>query len=113
MKHLWILCSALSVAFFFLTAYVIATEGPLGFVTEHSRNGWGIQIGIDLFSAATVALCFLAAAGRRLHLRTWPYVVLVLCTGSIGLFAWAARILYLRQYSASESKAPSFRTAAA
>ncbi|MFS8065130.1 MAG: hypothetical protein ACMG6S_02040 [Byssovorax sp.] len=103
MKHVWILPAVASVAFFSFTVSVMLAEGPFGFVTEHTRNGWGNQIGIDLFTSATLALCFAAPLARRHGVRLWPWILLTIATGSIGLLALQARILYARSRGRSRA----------
>jgi hypothetical protein len=93
-KHLWVVPAVASVLFLGFTLQVMTTESLFGFVTEHCRSGWGLQIFIDLVSAATVALVFSRHACREHNIRQWPWVLLTVATGSIGLFAFAARIFY-------------------
>ncbi len=95
-KYVWIAPALASLAFFVFSISVVVSEGPFGFISEHTRNGWGLQIGIDLVSCALLALLFAAPLTRRYGIRLWPWVVLTLATGSIGLFALAARLLYAR-----------------
>jgi hypothetical protein len=98
-KNLWLLPAAASVLFFVFTLQVVINEGLFGFVANHSRNGWGAQVFIDLVSAATLALCFAAPHARKYGIKLLPWIALTVCTGSIGLFALAARILYVRENS--------------
>ncbi len=102
-KNLWMVPALASVLFLAFTLKVMATESPFGFVTEHLRNGWGMQIGIDLFSAATVALLLSRPYRRKHNIRMWPWVLLTVATGSIGLFAFAARILYAEGRASDKS----------
>ncbi len=104
-NHVWLVPAAASVAFLIFSLRVVATGGLFGFVTEHMRDGWGAQIGIDLLSAATIALFFMAPQARRYGIRFWPWVILTLLTGSIALFALAARILHARA-AASDKLSP-------
>jgi hypothetical protein len=97
MKHLWILPAFLAVAFFLFTIWTIVTTGqPLGFVAEHMHSIWGAQIGIDLFNALFVGIYFANVLAHQYNFRAWPYVILTLCTGSPGVLALAARVLYAR-----------------
>ncbi|CAN5554224.1 hypothetical protein BH09MYX1_BH09MYX1_40530 [soil metagenome] len=95
-KQIWLLPAAGSFAFSVFSVRTMVAEGPLGFVDEHLRNGWSAQIGIDLLSSATVALFFGAPLARRHGIRMLPWVVLTILTGSVGLLAFAARILHAR-----------------
>jgi hypothetical protein len=98
MKHLWILPAVLAVAFVLFTIWTMVTTGqPLGFVADHTHSRWGAQIGVDLFNALGVGLYFGTVLSREYRFRIWPYVVLTLCTGSPGVLALAARVLYARR----------------
>jgi hypothetical protein len=92
----WIGAAILSAAFAGWSLYAILTGGPFGFWVEHTRNAWGVQIWFDLLLAASCALMFMVPEARRLGMHPLPWVVLVLCSGAIGLLAMLARILYLK-----------------
>ena len=97
MKHVWILPALLAIAFFLFSIWtMVATGQPLGFMAEHMRSAWGAQIGLDLFNALVVGIYFATVLSRQYHFRAWPYVLLTLCTGSPGVLALAARVLYAR-----------------
>ncbi len=95
----WIAAATLCAAFAGWSLFAIVTAGPFGFWVEHTRNAWGVQIWFDLLLAAGCALVFMVPEARRLGMRPLPWVVLVLCSGAIGLMAMLARILYLRHQS--------------
>lgn len=97
-RHLgWALAAAVSALFFGFSIYSIATEGLLGFWTEHVRNAWGNQIWFDLLLAASVAFAFLIPRARAVGMKPLPWFILVACTGSIGILAMAARCLFLER----------------
>jgi hypothetical protein len=93
-KNLWILPAVASASFCLFSLWVVGVEGPFGFMVEHMRNGWGLQIGLDLVLSALTAFGFLVHHGRRHGVRPLPWLVLVVATGSIGLLALVARVLY-------------------
>ena len=98
MKNVWMLPAFLAVAFIIFTIWTIATTGqPLGFVGEHTHSTWGAQIGIDLFNALFVCIYFGNVLSHQYQFRVWPYVLLTLVTGSPGVLALAARVLYARR----------------
>lgn len=105
-KSRWLLPALASLAFLVFSLVVMTREGPFGFIVEHSRNGWSVQIGLDLVLSAVTALCFIAPAARRVGVRMVPWVVLTVLTGSIGLLALAARVLYLQAKVEGAAKAP-------
>lgn len=94
-KNAWIAPAALSAVFACLSLQAVFTEGPLGFWAEHTRNLWGNQIWFDLLLAGGVAWFFAAKKARLLGLRSWPWLLAIVATGSIGLLAFLARILYV------------------
>lgn len=106
-KHLWLVPALASLSLLLFTLEVMVKEGPLGFLAEHTRNFWGYQITIDLISANVIGLFLAASAGRRYKVHALPWVLLTVCSGSIGLFAFVARILYLQSAStAAADSAP-------
>ncbi len=105
MKHLWLVPACAAAAFFAFSVWTIVTTGePLGFIAEHTHSAWGAQIGIDLANAAIAGLVLGAPLARQHGFRLWPYVVLTFATGSPGVLALAARVLYAR--SAGRPAAP-------
>jgi len=97
MKNLWLLPALGSAAFLAFSLRVMVVDGPFGFVQVHTNAGWGGQVGTDLVLSATVALFFAAPCAKKYGIKPAPWVVLTLLTGSIGLMAYAARILYARR----------------
>lgn len=110
MKHIWILPAFLAVAFFLFTIWtMVATGQPFGFVAEHTRSLWGAQVGIDLFNALFAGIYFATVLARQYRFRAWPYALLTLCTGSPGVLALAARVLYARSVIAAAEANGGFR----
>ncbi|WP_375279855.1 hypothetical protein [Pseudooctadecabacter sp.] len=97
----WIIPACFSAGFAVWSLFAVLTEGPLGFWTEHVRNAWGNQIWMDLLLAVGMALIWLVPAARAVGVRPLPWVAFTLATGSIGLCAFAARVLYLRDRAAA------------
>jgi hypothetical protein len=106
MKNIWMLPAFLAVAFFLFTIWTIVTTGQaLGFVAEHTHGAWGAQIALDLFNALFAGIYFANVQSQQYRFRAWPYVLLTLCTGSPGVLALAARVLYARRSTpAAESR---------
>lgn len=92
----WIGAALLSAGFAGWSLYAILTGGAFGFWVEHTRNAWGVQIWFDLLLAAGCALAFMVPEARQVGMRPLPWVVLVICSGAIGLLAMLARMLYLK-----------------
>lgn len=90
----WIVPTALSALFFAFSFYAGVNEGPTGFWPEHIRNLWGNQIWFDLLLAASVALFLLVPKAKALGISPLPWAVLTIATGSIGLLAFLAFVLW-------------------
>jgi hypothetical protein len=97
MSKIWLLPAALSLLFLLFSMQTIMTEGLFGFWTEHTRNFWGNQIWLDLLLAAGIGWFLVVPQAKALGMRPLPWLVLVVCTGSIGFLAMMARLLYLRE----------------
>ena len=97
---LWWIPALLSAAFFVGSLSVIATGGVLGFWAEHTRNDWNNQIFIDLLLCAACAYLLLLTRARAVSMKVLPWFVLIAATGSIGLLAMIARLLFLERRAA-------------
>lgn len=91
----WAIPACLACALLLWTLKAALQEGATGFWPEHTRNLWGNQIWFDLLLAAALALTFMIPRARAVGMRTVPWTLLVLASGSIGLLALYARIIYL------------------
>ena len=97
---LWWIPALLSAAFFAGSLSVIATGGALGFWAEHTRNDWNNQIFVDLLLCASCAYFLLLTRTRAASMKVLPWFVLIAATGSIGLLAMIARLLFLERSAA-------------
>ena len=95
----WWLPAALAVVFAGFSMVAWLYEGAGGFWVEHTRNHWGNQIWFDLLLAIGVAWALLVPRARRVGMSPWPWLVAVVCTGSVGLCAMLARTFYLEEGS--------------
>lgn len=91
----WQVFALLSAGFGAWSVYAVATEGLLGFWPEHIRNAWGNQIWFDLLLAAAIAWTLLVPRIRAVGMLPLPWLIFVVCTGSIGICATMARCLFL------------------
>lgn len=94
--HLWVLPALLAALFLALSLQAMLTEGPFGFWVEHTRNLWGNQIWYDLLLAVSATLAFAIPQAKLVGMRIIPWALFVLATGSIGLYAFIARLMYLQ-----------------
>ena len=100
-KHGWLFPAGLSLLFFGFSLAAVFIEGPTGFWPEHTRNLWGNQIWFDLLLAVGVGWFFMVPPARSVGMRPLPWLILIVCTGSIGLLAMLARLLYLQERAAN------------
>lgn len=91
----WHVFAAASGLFFLFSFYTGAVEGPLGFWAEHTRSFWGNQVWLDLLLTASVAWFFLVPRARAVAMNLPVWFVVIASTGSIGLLAMVARLVYL------------------
>lgn len=89
----WQVPVVFAVAFAAISAWAVVAEGPVGFWAEHTRNRWGVQIWCDLLLALSIAWLALLPRLRAAGMRPWPWLVLVLALGSIGVLLTLARLL--------------------
>lgn len=95
--HAWLVPAGLSLLFFAFSLQAVFTEGALGFWAEHVRNLWGNQIFLDLLLMASIAWYFVIPQARVHGMRVLLWLILIICTGSIGFLAMVARLLYLQK----------------
>jgi len=97
----WYISALLAVIFAGWTMHAAVAEGMTGFWDEHRRGAWANQIWFDLLIAAAMAFTLLLPRARAARMHIWPWLILVIATGSIGLAAMFARCLYLEQSRAA------------
>jgi hypothetical protein len=83
------------IAFLFLdfaafTGYVIAKEGLLGFIPNHTTSLWSIQVLLDLCIAAAFGSVWMWRDAKKRGVNPLPWVLAVPFTGSLALLAYAA-----------------------
>lgn len=80
--------STVGIAFTLYTAAVVADHGYTGFLTLAWREPWGGQMFVDLVIALCLFLTWMLPDARARQIPAWPYVALILTTGSIGALAY-------------------------
>ena len=103
MRRGWLVPAALCLVFLVFSLYTIAVEGPLGFWANHSLNLWGNQVWFDLLLAIGIGWFFIVPQARPLGMRLPQWLLIILCSGCIGLLAMLARLLYLREQRSARS----------
>ncbi len=100
-RQAWVFPCVLSLIFFVVTLRALLGEGPLGFWTEHTRNLWGNQIWLDLLLGVSAAFAIAVPRARAMKMNVVLWAILCLTTGSIGLYAFISRLLYLESRNVS------------
>jgi hypothetical protein len=91
---------AFMVFFGCFSLYAGFIEGSMGFWPIHAASGlWGNQVWFDLLIAASVSFFFFVPRARKQNMNPWPWLALILLTGSIGILAAISRLLYLESKS--------------
>ena len=70
------------------TAAVVSGHGYLGFLELAWRDSWGGQMLVDLVIALTLFVEWMRRDAREQNIAMWPYLALLLTTGSIGALAY-------------------------
>lgn len=99
------LAALLCAGFGAYTAVTIAQEGVMTVVVNHTFNLWGVQVWWDLLSSVTIATVLIAPRAEAAGMNLWPWILFVLATASIGLFAMCARLFWLERQSGTHSGA--------
>lgn len=76
------------VAFTAYTLAVAAQHPLLGFLADHARGGWSLQVFLDLCVAAASFWVVGVPDARSRGIRAWPYVALTPLLGSIAILAY-------------------------
>ncbi|WP_370291082.1 hypothetical protein [Nocardioides sp.] len=75
---------ALPLAAFTAWSIYAVVDGPLDLWQEHVGTPWETQIWLDLLIMATLVWALAQRRLRALGATRWPWLVLLLATGSIG-----------------------------
>ena len=73
------------------SVWVVASQGYFGFLALAGREPWGLQVLLDLVIAASFAAGWMIADARRRRIAVWPYLVVTVFLGSIGILAYCVR----------------------
>lgn len=71
--------------------WVIAGFGYTGFIALAAREPWAMQLLLDLVIACVFAAGWMIRDARKHGLTVWPFVVVTVFAGSIGLLAYVVR----------------------
>ena len=76
------------IAFTAYTLFVVANHSLFGFLADHAKGGWSLQILVDLVVAAGSFWVVAVPDARSRGMNPWPYVVLTPFLGSIAILAY-------------------------
>jgi hypothetical protein len=76
------------VAFTAYTVFVAVNHNILGFLADHEKGGWSLQIFIDLVVAASSFWIVAVPDARARGITVWPYVVATPFLGSVAILAY-------------------------
>jgi uncharacterized membrane protein YqaE (UPF0057 family) len=82
------LALALLVAFTLYTVIVAVEHGPLGFLAVFEDGGWNLQVFLDLALMLLGFFTLAAPDAKRHGISHWPYFVVSIGLGSIGMLAY-------------------------
>ncbi len=99
----WLVPAVASGLFAVGSVVAVVREGPTGFWPVHTVNAWGNQVWFDLLLAVLVAWFLLQPRMRAQGMAPLPWLALVFATGSIGLLAVLARLMYVEGRQTADS----------
>lgn len=91
----WQISAAVGVIFLAFSLFVVAEEGLLGFWPVHTFDFWGSQVWIDLLISLSIIWFLILPRAKQYKMNTGAWLLLVCCSGSIGMLAMLARLIYL------------------
>lgn len=96
---MWRIPAATSALFLAGSLVAVWVEGPVGFIQHMDTTLWTAQIWVDLMLGFAVAFTAMLPEARRLGMAPLNWALLLCVSGSIGLLAMQARLLYLRAHA--------------
>ncbi len=103
LRNAWVGPAVLSAVLLGFSLVTVAREGLIQFWINHTSDLTGNQVWFDLLLAIGLGLAILVPRARAAGMAPLPWVLLTAATGCIGLFAMAARVLYLEQASGART----------
>lgn len=82
------------------TVFAITQEGLTAFWPLYTNSFWGTQIWYDRLFTVAAAFFLLQNRARAAGMKSEVWVILVICTGSIGLLVMLAQTVYLERKQA-------------
>jgi len=91
MKSKLLLALVVLAGFGAYSVWVVAGHGYTGFLALAVREPWAMQMLLDLVIACSFAIGWMVHDARKHGIATWPYVIMIVLLGSIGLLAYVVR----------------------
>ena len=83
--------AAILAGFGAFSLWVVYGHGYTGFLTLAGREPWALQMLLDLVIGLSFAVGWMRGDAKRRGLTVWPYIVVTLFLGSIGVLAYVVR----------------------
>lgn len=83
-----ILAPIVLLAFTAYSLVVVAQHGYTGFLSLAGREPWALQMLLDLVIACSFAVGWMIHDARRHQLVAWPFAILTVFFGSVGLLGY-------------------------
>ena len=93
----WVFPAAVCAVFLVFSLWAVVAEGPTGFWPVHAKNLWGNQVWFDLLLATTIGWLLIVPRAKAAGMLLGGWLVLIVCSGSIGFLAMLARLVYLER----------------
>jgi hypothetical protein len=86
-----LIAAVVLLAFTTYSIWVTLGHGYTGFLSLAAREPWAMQMLLDLVIACSIGIGWMRADARKRKLTYWPYVVVTIFLGSIGLLTYVVR----------------------
>ena len=96
----WLVPAVVVVPFAAWTGFAIVEEGLAGLLAMLTGSHWGLQVWFDRLMAVAAAFFLLQNRARAAGMKSEVWVLVVIFTGSIGLFLMLARTIYRERKAA-------------
>lgn len=93
----WLVLLAILFPFAAWTGFAVVQGGLFGFWPMVTGSSWGLQIWFDRLMCVTAAFFLLQNRARAVGMKSEVWVLAVIFTGAIGLFAMLARTVHLER----------------
>lgn len=84
-----LVAGAILAAFLAFSLWIVAGHGGYaGFLSLVIREPWALQMLVDLVVACSFGIGWMVHDARKHGITTWPFVIVILFTGSVGLLGY-------------------------